>query len=251
MKETKAALQSRKNNQDNRNYQLSINNSQLTIDVVKKNIKNLHLRVHPPDGRVSIASPLKVDDETIRLFAISKLSWIQKNQAKFQAQPRISPREYVSGESHYYKGDRYLLNVIYHSAAPKVVIRNKTYIDLYVRHGTIQEQREQVLTNWYRQELKAEIPKLIAKWEQVIGVSINDWGVKKMKTRWGTCNIQAKRIWLNLELIKKPPHCLEYVVVHELVHLLERNHGDRFKAYMTKFMPNWSFYQEELNHLSR
>ena len=221
----------------------------LLIDVVKKDIKNLHLGVYPPDGRVRIASPLKVDDETIRLFAISKLKWIKKNQAKFQAQPRQSPREYVSGESHYYQGDRYLLNVIYHSSAPKVVVRNKTYLDLYVRHGSIQEQREQVLINWYRQQLKSEIPQLIAKWEQVIGVSINDWGVKKMKTRWGTCNIQAKRIWLNLELIKKPQHCLEYVIVHELVHLLERNHGDRFKAYMSRFMPNWNFYKQELNCL--
>ncbi len=244
MKSTES-LKLSKNNKNIRNYQLRIGN--LLIDVVKKDIKNLHLSVHPPNGRVRIASPLRVDNETIRLFAISKLGWIRKKQAKFQAQSRQSPREYVSGESHYYKGDRYLLNVIYHQAAPKVVIRNKTYIDIYVRYGSIQEQREQVLTNWYRQQLKAEIPNLIDKWQQIIGVSINDWGVKKMRTKWGTCNIQAKRIWLNLELIKKPTHCLEYVIVHELVHLLERHHGDRFKAYMSKFMPNWSFYKEELN----
>lgn len=221
----------------------------LLIDVVKKDIKNLHLGVYPPDGRVRIASPSKVSDESIRLFAISKLSWIKKQQAKFQAQSRQSPREYVSGESHYYKGDRYLLNVIYHQAPPKVVIRNKTYIDLYVREGSSQQQREKVLIEWYRQQLKAELPDLIAQWQQIIGVSINDWGVKKMRTKWGTCNIQAKRIWLNLELIKKPQHCLEYVIVHELVHLLERNHGDLFKAYMNKFMPNWMFYKEELNYL--
>ncbi len=221
----------------------------LLIDVVKKDIKNLHLGVYPPDGRVRIASPSKVSDESIRLFAISKLSWIKKQQAKFQAQSRQSPREYVSGESHYYKGDRYLLNVIYHQAPPKVVIRNKTYIDLYVREGSSQQQREKVLIEWYRQQLKAELPDLIAQWQQIIGVSINDWGVKKMRTKWGTCNIQAKRIWLNLELIKKPQHCLEYVIVHELVHLLERNHGDLFKAYMNKFMPNWVFYKEELNYL--
>ena len=221
----------------------------LIIDVVKKDIKNLHLAVYPPDGRVRIASPLKLDDESIRLFAISKLGWIKKKQAKFQAQPRQSPREYVSGETHYFKGDRYLLNVIYHQATPKVVIRNKTYLDLYVRHGSIREQREQVLTNWYRQQLKAELPILIAKWEKIIGVSVNDWGVKKMKTKWGTCNIEAKRIWLNLELIKKPQDCLEYIIVHELVHLLERKHGDRFKAYMSKFMPNWSSYKDELNCL--
>ena len=231
------------------NYQLSIGNARLTIDVVKKDIKNLHLRVYPPDGKVRITSPLRVDDETIRLFALSKLKWIEKSQAKFQAQPRQTPKKYISGESHYYRGDRYLLNVIYHSSVPKIV-RSNTQIDLYVRHGSIQEQREQVLNNWYRQQLKSEIPRLIAKWERVIGVSTNDWGVKKMKTRWGTCNTQAKRIWLNLELIKKPPHCLEYVIVHELVHLLERNHNDRFKAYMTRFMPNWSLYKEELNRLS-
>ncbi len=236
------------NSPDVNHYQLSLNNSQLIIDVVKKDIKNLHLSVHPPDGRVRIASPLKVSDESIRLFAISKLNWIKKKQAKFQAQSRQSPREYLSGESHYFKGDRYLLNVIYHPAPPKVVIRNKTYLDLYVRCGSIQEQREYVLINWYRQQLKAELPSLIAKWEKIIGVTINDWGVKKMKTKWGTCNIQAKRIWLNLELIKKPQHCLEYVIVHELVHLLERNHGELFKAYMSQFMPNWGFYKKELNY---
>lgn len=234
-----------KNKKNTSNYQLTVGN--LLIDVVKKDIKNLHLSVHPPDGRVRIASPLKVDDETIRLFAISKLGWIKKKQAKFQAQPRQTPREYVSGESHYYKGDRYLLNVIYHSSPPKVVIRNKTHIDLYVREGSTPQQREKVLTEWYRQQLKSELPHLIARWQQIVGVKIDDWGVKKMKTRWGTCNIQAKRIWLNLELIKKPHHCLEYVVVHELVHLLKRHHGDRFKAYMSKFMPNWNFYKKELN----
>jgi predicted metal-dependent hydrolase len=233
--------------QDNHHYQLSLEHSQIIIDVVKKDIKNLHLRVYPPDGRVCITSPLRIDDEAIRQFALAKLKWIKKNQAKLLAQTVRSTREYVSGEEHYFKGDRYLLQVIYHSSAPKVVIANQTNLNLYVRHGSIREQREQVLINWYRQQLKAELPGLIAKWEQVIGVKINDWGVKQMKTRWGTCNTQAKRIWLNLELIKKPQHCLEYVIVHELVHLLERNHGDRFKAYMTQFMPNWSFYKEELN----
>lgn len=220
----------------------------LDIDVVKKDIKNLHLRVYPPDGRVCITSPRRLDDETIREFAIAKIDWIEKSRAKFRARPRQSPPEYISGESHYYKGDRYLLNVIQHDSTPKVIVR-ENYIYLYVRYGSIAEQREQVLMDWYRQQLKAEIPELIAKWERVIGVKTNDWGVKKMKTRWGTCNTRAKRIWLNLELIKHPPHCLEYVLVHELVHLLERNHGDRFKAYMTKFIPNWRLHQEELNRM--
>lgn len=220
----------------------------VSIKVVRKDIKNLYLRVHSPDARVCITSPLKLDDESIRQFAIAKLNWIKKKQAKCRMQPTETPRKYVSGERHYYQGDRYILNVFDHAATSKVVIRDKTNLDLYVRHNSLEEQREQVLDNWYRQQLKAKLPSLIAKWEKVVGVKINDWGVKKMKTRWGTCNIQAKRIWLNLELIKKPPRCLEYVVVHELVHLLERGHGDRFKAYMDQFLPDWRSYQAELNH---
>ncbi len=230
-------------------YQLVVDHgaTQLLVDVVKKPIKNINLSVYPPDGRVRISAPWQVDDATIRAFAIAKLEWIRQKQAKILARPRQAAKQYISGESHYYKGDRYLLNVIDSNLASKVVIRDRTRLDLYVKKGSDQEQRTKVLTKWYRQQLKAELPDLIAHWQEIIGVQINDWGVKKMKTRWGTCNIRAKRIWLNLELIKKPPHCLEYVVVHELVHLLERGHGDRFKAYMTQFMPNWRAYKAELN----
>lgn len=220
---------------------------ELVIDVVRKDIKNLHLAVYPPDGRVRIATPLKLDDEAVRLFAISKLAWIKRHQANFEAQPRQSPREFVSGESHYFQGHRYLLNVIYQPGAPKVVIRNKTYLDLYVREGSDEAQRRSVLLAWYRQHLKRDIPPLIEKWAAVLEVTVNEWGVKLMKTKWGTCNIEARRIWLNLELAKKPHHCLEFIVVHEMVHLLERHHNDRFTAYMDKFLPNWRFYKEELN----
>lgn len=153
-------------------YKLNIGD--LSIDVVKKNIKNLHLSVYPPHGRVKISAPLKLSDETLRLFAISKLSWIKKQQAKYQAQIRQSPREYVSGESHYFLGNRYLLNVIYHKSAPKVIIRNKTYLDLYIKEGSNQAQREKVIIDWYRQQLKQEIPPLIQKWENIIGVTINE-----------------------------------------------------------------------------
>ncbi len=218
----------------------------LVVDVVRKDIKNLYIKIYPPNGEVRIVSPYKLDNAAIKKFVIAKQNWIKKKQDKYKAKTPISPKQYMTGENHYYKGDRFLLNVIYHQAPPKVLIRNN-YLDLYVRHGSIAEQREQVLINWYRQQLKAELPSLIAKWEKVIGVKINDWGVKKMKTRWGTCNTQAKRIWLNLELIKKPHHCLEYVVIHELVHLLEANHGDRFKAYLTQFMPEWRTYQKHLS----
>jgi predicted metal-dependent hydrolase len=226
-------------------HQISVGN--ISIDVVRKDIKNLHLGVYPPNGRVRIAAPLKIDDEAVRLFAISKMAWIKKQQLKFKAQERQSERRFVSGESHYYKGNRYLLNVIYHNAAPKVEIRNKTYIDLYVRVGSTKEQREKVLIEWYRKQLKNQIPPLMDKWQKIIGVKVNDWGIKKMKTKWGTCTIEKRRIWLNLELAKKSEHCLEYIIVHEMVHLIERKHSDRFVGYMDKFMPRWHFYKDELN----
>ncbi|QDZ41647.1 M48 family metallopeptidase (plasmid) [Euhalothece natronophila Z-M001] len=221
--------------------------SGLTINVTRKKIKNLHLSVHPPHGEVRISAPLTVDDESVRLFAISRLNWIKKNQAQILAQPRQSPRKFVSGESHYFQGQRYLLNVIYYNRAPKVEIRNKTYIDLYVREGSSQEKRREVLRNWYRQHLKSEIPKLIQKWQEIMEVKVRDWGVKRMKTKWGTCNIQAQRIWLNLELAKKPPSCLEYVIVHEMTHLFERHHNERFQSLMDQFLPHWRRDRDELN----
>ena len=198
-------------------------------------------------GRVRIAAPLRIDDEAVRLFVISKIHWIKKHQSKFDNQERQSEREFISGESHYYFGDRYLLNVIYHDSKPKVEIRNKTYIDLYVRLGSNQLQRQKVMTEWYRSELKDQVPTLIDKWKYIVGVEIDDWSIKKMKTRWGSCNRKNKRIWLNLELAKKPLHCLEFIIVHELTHLLERHHNEHFKSLMDNFMPNWRFYKEELN----
>jgi predicted metal-dependent hydrolase len=225
--------------------QITVRN--ITIDVIKKDIKNLHLAVYPPTGRVRIASPLDVDDEQIRLFAVSKLGWIKKHQKNFFEQKRETKREYISGESHYFEGRRYLLNVIYHNDKPKVVIRNKTHIDLYVREGSNAEKREQVLTEWYRERLKERIPPLIEKWTKKIGVVLKDWRVKKMRTKWGTCNAEAKRIWLNLELAKKPSGCLEYVIVHELTHFLERRHNDRYLKLLDEFLPAWRYYRGELN----
>lgn len=221
--------------------------SDITIDVERKDIKNMHLGVYPPGGRVRISTPLNIDDESVRLFVISKLSWIRKQQRLFKEQARQTEREYVSGESHYLWGERYLLNVIYQKGNPQVVLRNKTYIDLYVREGSGQVQRQRFMTEWYRKQLKEVIPELVEKWEDLIGVRVNDWGVKQMKTKWGTCNIEAGRIWLNLELAKKPERCLEYIIVHEMVHLLERNHNERFVALMDQFMPKWRTYRDELN----
>lgn len=226
-------------------HQITVNG--LVVDVVRKNIKNLHLAVYPPAGRIRVAAPLRVNDEAVRLFTISRLGWIKRQQAKFQDQERQSEREYISGESHYYQGHRYLLNVVYREGTPSVIIRNNKILDIFVRPGSDTRDRERVLTNWYRRRLKEEIAPLIAKWEAVIGVQVAEWGVKQMKTKWGTCNIEAGRIWLNLELAKKPLHCLEYIIVHEMVHLLERHHNERFVMYMNLFMPLWQHYREELN----
>lgn len=222
----------------------------IEIQLIKKNIKNLHLSVLPPDGSVRISAPKEVNDETIRLFAVSKLSWIKKQRAKFKRQERQPEREFVSGESHYFLGQRYLLNVIYTNKRRQgAAIRNKTYLDLFVRENSGKEQRRKVVREWYRRELKALIPPLISKWEPIIGVKVESWGVKRMKTKWGSCNIAAKRIWLNLELAKKNPACLEYIVVHEMVHFLERLHNEHFVAYMDKFLPNWRSIKAELNGL--
>ena len=182
-------------------------------------------------------SPLKTSDESVRLFIISKISWIKKQKTKFENTERQSERNYVTRESHYFQGKRYLLNVIEHDGPAKVEIRNKKFIDIYVKKGSTISRRERLLTEWYRKQLKEQVPVLLKKWEKVVGVKTEDWGIKQMKTKWGTCNIRAKRIWLNLELIKKPEHFLEYIIVHELVHLLERNHNERFISYMDNFLP--------------
>lgn len=229
------------------NYQLSINN--LIVDVVRKDIKNMHLAVYPPTGRVRIAAPLRIDDEAVRLFAISKISWIRKHQRNFLAQDRQPPRQFKERESHYFQGKRYLLRIIEHEAPPKVVFKTKTYIDLHIRPNRTTEQRQIIINEWYRAELKKLIQPIVDKWEKQIGVTVDDWQVKQMKTKWGTCNIEKKRIWINLELAKKPLHCLEYIVVHEMIHFLERHHNDRFLTLMEKYMPQWKFYKEELNRL--
>ena len=228
-------------------YQIEI--SDFTIDVVLKSIKNIHLSVYPPTGRVRVAAPLETDNETIKLFAISKLSWIRRNQRKFEQQDRQSVRVLKTRESHYFAGRRYLLRVIEHEASPKVEIKSKTHIDLYIRPNTSTEQRQSILNEWYRRQLKNLIPDIITKWEKIIDVQVNDWGVKHMKTKWGTCNIEDKRIWINLELAKKPIQCLEYIVVHEMIHLLERHHNDRFLFYIDKFLPQWKKLKVELNTL--
>jgi predicted metal-dependent hydrolase len=223
--------------------------SDIKIDLVRKNIKNIHLAVYPPNGRVRLAAPLATNDDTIRLFIISKLGWIKRNQRKIEGQERTPPREFKQRESHYFLGKRYLLNIIESNSTPKVVLRSKTFIDLYVKPNTSTEKRNKIMTEWYRLQLKKQITPMIEKWEKIIGITVQDWQVKQMKTKWGACNIDRGRIWLNLELAKKPEECLEYIIVHEMVHLLERNHNERFNFLMSKYLPDWKRLKSQLNKL--
>lgn len=227
----------------------TISIANLTIDIVRKDIKNMHLAVYPPNGRIRLSAPENTDLEMMRLFAISKIGWIKKNIKKFAAQPRETPREFISGESHYFQGKRYILNVIEHKGTNKVEIKGTKNINLYIKPNSTKDTKGRILKEWHRTEMKKQIPELITKWENIIGVKSNEWAIKQMRTKWGTCNIEEKRIWLNLELSKKPIICLEYIIVHELVHLLERNHNEKFVSYINQFMPKWRIHRDELNNL--
>lgn len=223
-------------------YQITVDD--ILVDVIRKKIKNLHLTICPPAGRIRISAPIKMNEDDLRRFIISKLEWIRKHKSKFVARAIY---HYAQGEIHFYQGERYFLNVIHKTGREKVVVSDVGILDLYVAKESCVVKRERVLYRWYRQQLEKQIPTLVDKWQKVIGIEIAEWRVKKMKTRWGTCNIIARRIWLNVELAKKSLHCLEYIIVHEMVHLLERHHNRRFKAYMDKFMPCWRSYKKELN----
>jgi predicted metal-dependent hydrolase len=220
----------------------------IIVEVTQKDIKNVHLSVYPPYGKVKIAAPERMELDTIRIYAISKLSWIRKQQAKIVSQKREAPREYITNESHYFQGKRYLLKVIEVNTTPTVKQKHN-HLELYIRQGTGIEKRKEILDAWYRSQLKTTAAIYINKWEKLMNSSVAEFGIKKMKTKWGTCNIEAKRIWINLELAKKPKQCLEYIIVHEMVHFFERNHNSRFVALMDQYLPNWRELKIELNRL--
>lgn len=220
----------------------------IVIDVEQKDIKNIHLSVYPPNGKVHISAPERMDLDTIRVFAIAKLKWIKKQREVFARQERETPREYLPRESHYFLGERYLLRIVEKDSSARIVLRKKE-IQMIVRPDATQEKKKEILDEWYRSELKRIVPPIIEKWETKIGVKSTEYGIKKMRTKWGTCNSVAKRIWLNLELAKKPLECIEYIVVHELMHLKERSHKERFVTLMDEYMPKWRFYRDELNRL--
>ena len=220
--------------------------SDISVEIIRKDIKNLHLGVYPPEGGVRISVPNHITDDNIRLAVVSRLAWIKKQQQEFRQQPRQTERDFVSGESHYFEGKRYLLDVVERSAKHEIQLKSNARMILYVRPNTRKENRALVATHWYRAQLKEKIPILLAKWQPIVGKQVNDWRVKKMKTKWGSCNISEKRIWINLELAKKSPECLEYILVHELVHLHERHHNDNFMRLMDKFLPNWRIIRDVL-----
>ena len=225
----------------------SITVNDIEIQIVRKDIKNLHLAVYPPDGHVRVSVPLHVSDDNVRLAVISRLSWIKKQQGHFQKQARQSKRDMVSGESHYLWGKRYRLEVVKRWGAHQVEIKNHNWLRLYVQPNTSVYNRYRLLNEYYRSEIKKRIPALLNKWEPILGEYNIECKIKKMKTKWGSCNISERRIWLNLELAKKPPECLEYILVHEMIHLKERLHNENFRAYMDKYLPKWQLYRDMIN----
>jgi predicted metal-dependent hydrolase len=224
-----------------------INVLNISAEVEWKKIKNIHLTIYPPNARIHVSAPLFMTEEAIRLFLISKQAWIKQKVSQVLNQNRQTPREYVSGENHYFKGQRFRLKVIYHNAPAKVEIQGNEFINLYVREGVTEERKAEIIKEWYREKLKETLPELISKWEAIIGVKANKWSIKQMKTIWGSCNHRTKNILFNLELIKKPLHCIEYVVVHELLHIKVRLHNKEYISLLNKYFPNWKQIKNELN----
>ncbi|WP_349236856.1 SprT family zinc-dependent metalloprotease [Corynebacterium sp. sy017] len=206
----------------------------------------MHISVYPPMGRVRVAAPHRIDEDTIRRAITQRVPWIKKERERFQKATRQTRREMISGESHYVWGKRYLLDVSKHSGVPKIELSGNT-LWVYSPKDSSPEDRFKILDRWYRREIKKELPRLISKWEPKIGVKADKIQVRRMKTKWGTCNPDSASLWFNPELAKKNPRCLEYIVVHELTHLLERKHNARFMEFMDRFLPDWESRQEELN----
>ena len=219
----------------------------INIEVEHKNIKHIHLAVYPPNGRVHISVPNLMTMDSVRLYAVTKLSWIEDRIRQVKSQQRQSPRQYVSGEDHYIFGRRYILQVGFANEAPSVTILNKKIILLTVRPDSSLEKKAVVMNEWYREKLKKCIDRYIKTWQEVMEVECSGWDIKLMKTKWGSCNHRTRHIIFNLELAKKPSHCIEYVVVHELAHILVRTHNIEYKAILDKYMPQWEMYKRNLN----
>ncbi|MFD1211119.1 M48 family metallopeptidase [Arthrobacter sp. GCM10027362] len=218
----------------------------IDVDVVYKNIKNLHIGVYPPLGRVRVAAPVRLDDDAVRLAVVQRLPWIRKQRDQLRKSTRQTERKMVTGESHYFWGRRYRLRVINESGHIRIGICG-TRMTMHSPAESTVEDRQEALDRWYRAALRGEIPRLIDRWGPVIGREVSKWTIRRMKTKWGSCNRESAHIWFNPELAKKDPKCLEYIVVHEMTHLLERHHNDRFISLMDGFLPDWRARRDELN----
>jgi len=218
----------------------------VVIDVMFRDIKNVHLSVHPPTGRIRISAPAKMKLDTVRVFAISKLDWIKRQRHRFKSQERESVREYCERESHYVWGKRYLLKIVEQDAPPAIELQY-SHMVLKLRPKTSFSKRAAVVEEWYRGQIKAAAQQLIAKWEPQLSVSLKQLFIRRMKTKWGSCNPGARSIRLNTELARKPRNCLEYIIVHELAHLIEPTHNVRFVDLIDQIMPQWRLIRDELN----
>lgn len=218
----------------------------IPVEVIKKKIKNLHLAVLPPDGAVRVSAPQSLSDESIQLFIRTRLGWIHKQQEKFARQPRQSERHFISGETLYVWGKQFFLQVEYSYRGNSLILSGNKAI-LTVRKESTPKQRESFVNEWYRMHLKAEIERLLPIWEERTNLHCSSWQTKNMTTRWGTCNTNTGKIWLNLQLAKKPTECLEYVILHELAHLKYKNHGNEFIAFLDAHMPYWRDTRKLLN----
>ncbi len=221
----------------------------LHIEVTKKKVKYIYLKICHPNGDVKVSAPRYSSLDSIRMFVLSKLPWIKEQQIKVKNRKREIQLDFVSNEIHYFDGKSYVLNIIEKAGRPKVTLKDNI-MEMYLKPGTDRVKRKLLVERLYRKHLKDNIPYYIKKWEPVMNVKVNFFNVKRMRTKWGTCNIREKRIWLSIELAKKPAHLLEYVVVHEMVHLLERKHSKRFYVFMDEFLKGWREMREELNKVS-
>lgn len=220
----------------------------IPIALTLKDVQNVHLSVHPPDGRVTLVAPTATRPDVARAYAISKLTWIRQQQQQLTTQSRETPRQYIERESHYLWGRRYLLSVVTHHAKPSIILDHKR-ITLHIRPDTDTAQRAKIFHTWHKSLLHESVPPLIKTWETKLGVNVSSYFLQRMKTKWGSCNYTAKNIRLNTELVKKPKDLLEYVIVHELAHLLEPNHSDRFITLLNQHYPHWREARAELNEL--
>ena len=219
----------------------------LSVEVVRKNIKNLYVGVYPPNGWVRVSAPLRLDDEAVHRAVFSRLGWIRRKQAEIGRRVLQPRREFITGESHFFEGRRYRLEVIEHTGPAAVRLSGEATLAIFVRPGADRAKRESVLDRWYRRQLRGRLPALLAKWEPQVGERVAEVRIRKMRTLWGSCNVVARRIWLNLELVKRPAPYLEYVLVHEMVHLIERRHNERFWSLMDGFLPQWRRHKQELD----